>query len=250
MGMRPPRSLAEFQRLRTLVTWCQQSLKNSVETPDLKDESVTTAKLAPLAVTTAKLATSAVTTIKLADHAVSDDKLRQSAALSVLGRASNTLGDVADIEASSNGTYLGRQADAAGFFAIPIADITGLQGALDAKAAFSTATFTGSLTGCTTVPTGTVRYTKVGNIVALYLPAISGTSNTTAATITGAPAAIQPARAQPLQAIVTDIGVTAFATLQVETSGVITLGVGASLGAFTNVGTKGIPAQTVTYSLD
>lgn len=59
---------------------------------------------------------------------------------------------------------------------------------------YTEGTFTATLTGVTTTVTGTARYVVVGKQVTLYLPSLYGTSNTTACTITGLPAAIWPAR--------------------------------------------------------
>lgn len=56
----------------------------------------------------------------------------------------------------------------------------------------SEGTYTGTLTGCTTEPTITIRYALTGNLVILQVPVSTGTSNTTAFTITGAPTAIRP----------------------------------------------------------
>lgn len=55
--------------------------------------------------------------------------------------------------------------------------------------------FTGTLTGCTTSPTATFNYSVNGDCVDLRLPAagLSGTSNSTACTVTGLPSAISPA---------------------------------------------------------
>lgn len=53
--------------------------------------------------------------------------------------------------------------------------------------------YTGTLTGCTTSPTCTVSYQRVGKLVMLSIPPVSGTSNATTMTLTGAPAAIRPA---------------------------------------------------------
>lgn len=57
-------------------------------------------------------------------------------------------------------------------------------------------TFTGTLTGYASGPTGTVEYTVeqfgVGRRITLYVPAITGTSNATALTMTGLPAALSP----------------------------------------------------------
>lgn len=56
--------------------------------------------------------------------------------------------------------------------------------------------FTATLTGCTTAPTYTVYVTIVGNVVTLDIPNWSATSNTTAKTLTGMPAAYRPATAK------------------------------------------------------
>jgi len=112
--------------------------------------------------------------------------------------------------------------------------------------ASSTGTFTGTLTGCTTSPTGALDWSLEGDVVTLEIPAIAATSNTTAATITGMPAGIRPVAAQSCIGITQDNGVTAIAKLIVETSGVITLHVGVS-ATFTNTGTKGVGACTISY---
>lgn len=61
-----------------------------------------------------------------------------------------------------------------------------------------TGTYTGTVTGITTVVTGTITWARVGNLVILSIPgSMSGLSNSTSCTITGAmPASIQPARVQ------------------------------------------------------
>jgi hypothetical protein len=111
------------------------------------------------------------------------------------------------------------------------------------------ATFTATLTGCTTSPTGTVRYSRQGNLVSLFIPTITATSNTTAATLTGVPAALRPANAVFSFAIITDNGTNEDGSVIVETSGVITLRRG-DAAAFTSSGTKGVfTGATVVYQL-
>lgn len=56
----------------------------------------------------------------------------------------------------------------------------------------TSAQFVVTLTGCTSAPTGLAKLTRQGNIVAIRVPQILGTSNTTAATLTGLPAAFWP----------------------------------------------------------
>jgi hypothetical protein len=57
-----------------------------------------------------------------------------------------------------------------------------------------TGSFTGTLTGMTSATTGTVNWARFGNVVMLWITAtIAGTSNLNTMTMTGLPAAIQPA---------------------------------------------------------
>jgi len=131
----------------------------------------------------------------------------------------------------------------------PIAPTTGGGRSLSDIPAEAVDTFTATLTGCTTSPTGTVRAVKQGNQVTLYIPAINGTSNTTAATLTGMPSGFFPARTQNQFARVTNSGVNGLGLIQIATSGVITLFSDAAGSAFASSGTKGIADFTVTYSL-
>lgn len=110
--------------------------------------------------------------------------------------------------------------------------------------------YTGTETGCTTSPTGTVEWSRNGNVVTLEIPSITGTSNTTACTITGMPTSIRPAGAQVVRPIVVmDNSAAAIGTVTVETSGVLTLGVGVGAGAFTGSGVKGTQSGTITYRI-
>lgn len=111
------------------------------------------------------------------------------------------------------------------------------------------ATFTATLTGCTTSPTGTVRYSRQGNVITLSIPTVTATSNTTAATLTGVPTAIRPALAQFGFAVITDNGTNEDGSVIIETSGAITLR-RADGAAFTGSGTKGIfTGAVITYQL-
>jgi hypothetical protein len=88
-----------------------------IQTGMIADGAVTAAKLGAIsigsqllddAVSTSKIVNLAVSTAKLADNAVTDAKLRTSAATSVIGRSANTVGNVADIVASTDGQVLHR----------------------------------------------------------------------------------------------------------------------------------------------
>lgn len=110
--------------------------------------------------------------------------------------------------------------------------------------------FTATLTGCTTSPTGDVFYAVTGGQCVLQIPFISATSNTTAMTLTGAPTAIRPTRDQTVLCRVIDNGVSQLGLATIATTGVITLNLGAGAGVFTAAGSKGLPVQTITYMVD
>lgn len=111
--------------------------------------------------------------------------------------------------------------------------------------------FTGTLTGCTTSPTGTIKFTRDGDQVSLYVAAdITGTSNTTAATITGIPAGLQPGNSQRFNCLVKDntVNVAGYALVA---AGTMTLYTSAAFGStsFTGSGTKGlIGEQVLTFT--
>ena len=114
----------------------------------------------------------------------------------------------------------------------------------------STGSFTGTLTGCTTSPDGTLRYDISSEIITLYIPQINATSNTTAMTITGGPDAIKPARAHRMPFIIQDNGTVQLGLIEVGIDGVLTFYSSVSLAAFTGSGTKGVELQTISYSLN
>lgn len=106
-------------------------------------------------------------------------------------------------------------------------------------------TFTGTLTGCTTSPTGTFTWQRVGNLVTLNFPALSATSNATTLTITGLPAVIQPATLNQwvrMASVVQNNGVTVATTDVVFSalSGTIQFANASSLSGWTNVSNKGL----------
>lgn len=218
-----------------------------------------------------------VTTEKIADHAVTDIKLRNSASASVIGRSAASPGAPSDITSTADGAFLVRRVGALVWDAFletdapatiaRVTDITDAIAILQADpdpfpiyltqaegdtryAEQSGGVFTGTMTGCTTTPTMTCRYSIAGGVIMLYLPGTLATSNTTALTITGAPNAIKPARAQTAVVRVQDNSVAVFGVASIDTGGVITFGVGAAVAAFTNSGGKGFYDAVFPYSLD
>lgn len=66
----------------------------------------------------------------IAANAVTDAKFRQGAATSLVGRAANSIGDVADIAATADGQVLRRSAGALAFGAVDLADADAITGNL------------------------------------------------------------------------------------------------------------------------
>lgn len=112
----------------------------------------------------------------------------------------------------------------------------------------TTGSFTGTLTGVTS-GSGTIKYSKNGNVVTVEVPvAIVGTPNSTAHTITGAPAAIFPTTAQHCIGITRNNNVADFGKIVVETTGVFTL-YNALSATFSNATSEGIEVCSFTYHL-
>lgn len=115
--------------------------------------------------------------------------------------------------------------------------------------AIAPGSFTATLTGCTTSPAGGARYEVDNGIVALTVPGLTGTSNTTDCTLTGLPAAIQPVGAVfGTVALVLDNGVRSSEQCSIS-GGTLTLYRNDSATGFTASGTKGTRACVVTYRL-
>lgn len=118
-----------------------------------------------------------------------------------------------------------------------------------------TGSFTATLVGCTTSPTGTAVWARNGNMVTVTLPGLNGTSNSTGLSITGLPTEIQPTRTHNCAApFFQDAGVATAGVAQVNNaSGTIVFFKGASTSAasWTNSSTaKGLTASnTFTYFL-
>jgi len=112
----------------------------------------------------------------------------------------------------------------------------------------ATGSYTGALQGCSTTPTGDVEWTRTGDVITLQVPFLSATSNSTSASITGMPAAIQPSAQRACVAVTTDNGVTSWGRILVETSGTLTLHFQGS-ATFTASGTKAANACTIMYRM-
>jgi hypothetical protein len=125
----------------------------------------------------------------------------------------------------------------------------------------STGSFTGTITGCTTAPTVTCQWTKVGTSVTLRVGGLTALSNAATLTLTGLPAAIQPATAgiaTEMIAALTNNSVglnlgsctVAGGTLTFLLANAGTTNLVSATGFFSGGGQKGWAAFTVTYDVN
>lgn len=113
-------------------------------------------------------------------------------------------------------------------------------------------TFTATLTGVSGTVTATVEYAIKGYLVQLDIPALTGTSTSTACTITGIPAGLQPANNKSFAVFTEDNGtITVSQATVAGGGGTITLAKGTTPSTtFTNTGTKGLSSPvTMQYLL-
>lgn len=122
----------------------------------------------------------------------------------------------------------------------------------------SQGTFTGTLTGMSGSTTGTVTYRIVRGMCTLYLDNvnITGTSNTTAMTMTGLPSAVIPTQSRSMFCKVVDNNVEMVGGCSVGTgpsiifSAMSVSGSRLIYGTFTNSGVKGLfTGWTITYPI-
>lgn len=114
----------------------------------------------------------------------------------------------------------------------------------------SSGSFTATLSGCTTSPTGTVTWSMNGDVVTLQIPEITGVSNSSAASLSGMPDTLKPATLQTDEGPTINNGTYGPGLIQVANTGVIVLCASmnpASTSGFTTSGTKGVGSTTITY---
>jgi len=108
--------------------------------------------------------------------------------------------------------------------------------------------FTVTLTGMTASTTGTAKFSRTNKIVALFLPELTGTSNTTAMTATGLPTRIATAYAAELPTAVRDNGTNGFGWAESgNNSTTLTFYNGVGFGTFTGSGSKGLLGSILSY---
>jgi large repetitive protein len=117
---------------------------------------------------------------------------------------------------------------------------------------YASGEFTGTLTGVSGSVTTTLRYTRFGPLVAIYIPQVSGTSNATTLTVTGLPIGVHPARVQQTQAIVRNNSAvsTSPGLVRIDTDGLLTFFSSTAQAGFSATGTKGLELQTLYFTMD
>ena len=110
-------------------------------------------------------------------------------------------------------------------------------------------TFTATLTGCTTSPTVTAYYVQTGNQVAISVPAVTGTSNSVAAGLSGLPAVLQPAREQLMFGAFLNDGGETNGIVRVQSSGAINFYPTVFGTNFVASGVKGNRSLALSYAL-
>lgn len=182
------------------------------------------------------------------------------------GSGGTRKGYVGDASASTSDTVM--ESDAGNISLIPVSSTGVIQGSTDGGSTFvdmtpAKGTFTGTLTGMTAGTTGTVNYVRMGNLVTVYVTAnITGTSNTTAMTMTGLPSSIQPTNAQScFSGAIENAGSGSQIAFVTISGGTITFNLILSPGTgnspityattnFTNSSAKGVLAGwTITYAI-
>lgn len=171
--------------------------------------------------------------------------------LGYIGATNNT------IEGSTNPTVIQSDNGNVSFIVVPGGKITAStdSGATFADMTPAVGTFPGTLTGCTTAPTVTCTWARNGKQVTLNVPGVNAVSNSTACSISGLPAAIQPAtltnQAMPVATFLN--GSTTINNVDVTVSpgsNLLAFRVSGGAAGFTNSGTKGTDSGlTITYLL-
>ncbi len=116
---------------------------------------------------------------------------------------------------------------------------------------YEESTFTATLTGCTSNPSVTAKFVRIGKFVQIYIPSNTCTSNSTSATITGMPTRIYPTSAEVMTLGRTvDASVSAVSEFRISTSGVITFFKDIASNNFTASGLKGHGGLSLVYNLN
>jgi hypothetical protein len=164
--------------------------------------------------------------------------------------AGTVTGYVGDVDTGNSDIHLASVSGAVRFYG------TGLKFSLDGGTTTfdftpASSSFTAALTGMTASTTRQMFYRISNNICTLYMDnSLLGTSNTTAMTLTGLPAACQPTTSRVGQTLLVDNSVVIQATYSIS-AGTITFSAGATgTGSFTAANAKGLGnGWSISYPL-
>lgn len=109
--------------------------------------------------------------------------------------------------------------------------------------------FTATLTGVAETVTGTAYWNLSDHTACVWFPGLTGTSNSSAATITGLATYVYPDRTQYVAALVENDGALTWGVAEISSTGTITLYPTPAMGSFVGSGTKGLHSTTVVFSL-
>jgi len=125
---------------------------------------------------------------------------------------------------------------------------------LDVSSVEVTGSYIGTATGISGSPSGSISYTRKGNIVTLTIPSgvFTGTSTSTAFTITGAPIIIRPtaSRVGLGRGVDNSAGLTNPISMEMTTAGTLTISSDMAGGTWTASGTKAVSNTTITYNVE
>ena len=125
---------------------------------------------------------------------------------------------------------------------------------LDVSSVEVTGSYTGTATGISGSPSGSISYTRKGNIVTLTIPSgvFTGTSTSIAFTITGAPIIIRPtaSRVGLGRGVDNSAGLTNPISMEMTTAGTLTISSDMAGGTWTASGTKAVSNTTITYNVE
>jgi hypothetical protein len=225
----------------------------SASNPDIQvgcDTNPCNIQLAPTGTGTVKTG-SIVATANSVNEAIAGTASANHNAASFAGNATTSQSFGVSIAAGTNSSdYALLVRDVTGsnvYFRVDGAgNITATNAASVPWVAETTTTSTGTVTGCTTSPTTSIRFVKHGNLVQGYIPGVSCTSNSGSFTLTGAvPAGYQPTTSQNNYTTVTDNSTAQVGCVQVGASAILQVFLtGSCAGTFTSTGVKGISGQT------
>lgn len=130
-----------------------------------------------------------------------------------------------------------------------ILDLASTGGLLHGNVTGNDYSYTGTVTGLSGTHTGTVKYSKIGNVITMDLFGDFGTSTATTMTITGGTAAMRPASNKQVLIGIYNNSSPNLGLAMIAPSGVITFYSDIAGAAFSSSGIKGFTNTSFSYTL-